>query len=192
MWGLKRGEARQLVLKAPKILAFGLVETMDSNLQKLADGFACDKAKLVAAAKMFPPLAYQNPERLIEALKHGAVQLGVPRDTLAAALLRSPSLMARRPEGWRLRMRFVIRIARALGTEITAGEVLEKFPQALTYGPDRLLQRYAMARLGIWTMNWTARLTLPDARARILLEEHFRQRGDTSGMRQALARRKVL
>jgi hypothetical protein len=55
-------------------------------------------------------------------------------------------------------------IAAALGHDVTAADVLRMFPTALTYGEDRLLSRYVIARLGFWTWTWTRLLALPAAR----------------------------
>ena len=57
-------------------------------------------------------------------------------------------------------MRLIVRIGRTLGVPLTAKDILEAFPSALTYSRERLLQRYVMARLGLWNWNWTALLTL--------------------------------
>jgi hypothetical protein len=89
-------------------------------------------------------------------------------------------------------MRLVVRIAGALGSPLTAEEMLQSLPAALTYSRNRLLQRYVMARLGLWTWTWTALLTLPDGRARSILEAYFREYAEAGRLQDALARRGVL
>jgi hypothetical protein len=49
-----------------------------------------------------------------------------------------------------------------------------------------------MARLGLWTWNWTALLTLADARARSILEAHFREHAEAGRLQDALARSGLL
>jgi hypothetical protein len=129
---------------------------------------------------------------LVGAVQAGAAALGVDPAVVMEAGLRSPSLLARRPERWGTRMRLVIRIARALGAQPTPAEVLTRFPAAMTYGAARLLQRYAMARLGLWTMNWMALLSLSDKRAREKLQAYFGENRVRRGMREALAARGLL
>jgi hypothetical protein len=191
-WGIPRKEALALFIKAPKLGISGLAGTMNNNLGVLARGLGCEKAELVKAVKSFPMLAYQKPERLLRAIQAGSAAVGVNKKVLAKAVLRSPSLLARRMEGWSPRMRLVKRIARALGVEATAEYVLTVFPAAMTYGWERLLQRYAMARLGLATKNWCLMLTLPDAKARERLRGYFSEHPDREGLRRALARRSLV
>ncbi len=190
--GLSAAEARALVIKAPKLLHSGLIGTMNRNLDTLAKGFEVEKPRLVAAVKIFPPLAYQKPDRLIEAMGDGSRRLGVNESELVEAVLRAPSLLARRSEGWGPRMRLVRRIARCLGAELTAGDVIASFPAALTYGKSRLLQRYAMAKLGLWTWNWQTLLSFADSKARARLLEYFEAHDEHGSMRHALQRRGLL
>jgi hypothetical protein len=191
-WGLTAPEARALVLRAPSLVCSGRAALLGQHLDALAKGFDVEKARIVVAVKSFPPLAYQNPARLLAAVHTGAASLGVDVSTVMEAGLRSPSLLARRPEHWGRRMRLVIRIARTLDYDLTATEALEKFPAALTYGSERLLQRYAMARLGIWAINWMALLSLSDQRARAMLTAHFVTHEEREGMREALIKRELL
>jgi hypothetical protein len=189
LWGLPRREALALMIKAPKLLVSGIAGTMDDNLSKLARGFGCEKAQVVKAVQSFPMLAYQNPARLIRTLKTGASVLGVSQRTLAGAVLRSPSLLARRPEGWARRMRLVLRIARALGVVTDAAGVLEMFPAAMTYATGRLVQCYVIARLGLWTWNWPTLLTYSDGKARKILKEYFKEHRERAELRAALSKR---
>jgi hypothetical protein len=165
---------------------------MNKNLDKLARGLSCEKAGLLRAVKSFPALAYQKPDRLLRALKTGAAALGVSQSTLAEAVLRSPSLLARRTEGWARRMRLVIRIARALGVATSAEKVLKISPAAMTYGWERLLQRYVMARCGLWTWNWSTLLALSDAKARERLRGYFAEQEDHGLLKRDLERRGLL
>ena len=103
-----------------------------------------------------------------------------------------PSFLARKVEGWGRRMRLVRRIAAALGKEVTAWEVLEGFPTAMTYGADRLLQRYVVARLGLWTWNWPTLLTFSDVKIRERLRDYFGEHREREALRQALVRRGLL
>ncbi len=192
LWGCERKIARAFVIKTPKVIVSGRMDTMDANLTRLAKGLGIDKAVVVAAAMTFPPIVYQKPERLIAAIKHGAIVLQVRPKVLITAALRVPSLFVRKQEGWRIRMRLILRIARALGAKIDAQKALQTFPQALTYGYPRLLQRYAMARLGLWTSNWSTLLSFSDVKARSRLQAFFLEHDDTKGMQAALARRGLL
>ena len=191
-WSIDTAAAAVFVVKEPKVAVSGRIRTMDANITKLAQKLGADKNSVVGAVLKFAPLAYQKPERLLAAVETGAAALGVPRETLVQAFLRSPALWIRRQEGWPLLLRFVLRIARALGAPLTAEQVLSKLPTALIYSRRRLLQRYVMARLGLWTWNWTALLTLSDARARSILEAYFCKHAEAGRCRDALARRGML
>ncbi len=126
------------------------------------------------------------------ALKAGGKTLGVNKKVLVAAVLRSPTLLLRKMDGWSRRMRLVIRIARALGTETSSDDVLKMFPAAMTYASGRLLQRYVIARLGLWTWNWMALLSLPDLKARALLNNYFEEHAKRAPLRKALQGRGLL
>lgn len=192
LWGREYKIARAFVIKTPKVIVSGRMETMDANLTELAKGFGIDKAVVITAAMMFPPIAYQKPERLIAAVKNGASVLQVRPNVLITAALRCPSLFVRKQEEWRIRMRLILRIARALGTEINAEKALEIFPQALTYGYPRLLQRYAMARLGLCARNWNNLLSLSEVKARSRLQAFLQDHAEAKGMEAALIRRGLL
>ncbi len=188
-WGFCRDEARALILRAPKLARGGNMATMDRNVGALARGFGVEKARVVAALRLFPPLAYQKPEHLLRRLEAGAVALGVQQETLFQAVLRSPSLSVRRTEVWGTRMRLIRRIARALAADLSADDVLAKLPSAMTYSRERLMQRYVVARLGLWTWNWTALLTVKDENARRLLDAYFIKHPERLELRAALAKR---
>lgn len=81
--------------------------------------------------------------------------------------------------------------ARALGVTLTAQQVLDAFPAALTYGHGRLLQRLAMARLGVCKRNWTSLLTLPHEAASKLLAGYFEMHADPTDLHAALKRRNL-
>ena len=165
---------------------------MDSNLDKLAAAFAVDKLHLVAAVKRFPPLAYQEPDRLIEAADTLAGILGASRSEVIEAAIRNPSILMRKPGGYARRMRLVLRIAHHFGANETKTGILGFFPAALTYGYDRLLQRYAVARLGLWTWDWSTLLTFSDEKIRERLRDYFTGRPEQKGLRRALERRSLL
>lgn len=192
LWGWSLDEARRFVARTPKPLVSGTISTMDANLSALATSFGVEKELLIKAVWAFSPLAYQKPERIVEAVDAGACALGVEREVLVEAVLRSPSLVARRPASWASRMRMVLRIAEALGDRITPTTMLAKFPAAMTYGSERLLQRYVLARLGLWPWNWMALLSLSDKRARGLFAEYFVGHPEREPLRQALIRRDLL
>lgn len=192
MWGLSPWSARDFIRRRPMMARAGLMTTLDRNLNALAEGFHVPKERLVRAVMSFPPLAYQKPERLLAVVESGARLLGVPRKAMVEAGVRSPSLLARVPGDLGARMRFVKRIAAVVGAEVTATEVLRKFPAALTYGNGRLLQRYTMAKLGVGPRGWMALLSLSDAKARAKLGVFFRERGDHAATREALVRRELL
>ena len=192
LWGIEGSRAQKLMIRSPNLLTAGPVENLDRNLTKLAKGFAVEKERVVAAFALFPPLAYQKPERLIATVVERAAEFGIRPDVLAGGLLRAPSLLVRRPEGWRTRMRLIVRIGRALGAMLTAKEILEAFPSALTYSRERLLQRLVMARLGLWNWNWTALLTLRDEAAKKKLAVYFEAHPDRDALRAALIRRDLI
>ena len=146
----------------------------------------------MAAFRLFTPLAYQNPERLIAVVKDAASSFGIEPESMAIAMLRAPSLMARRQTNTAKRMRLVMRIARVLGADVTAAIVFEKFPTALTYGEDRLLQRYVMARLGLGGANWANLLTVGDRVAREKLADYFAAHSEKFGLKAALEKRGLL
>ncbi|PWT98385.1 MAG: hypothetical protein C5B53_06725 [Candidatus Melainabacteria bacterium] len=58
--------------------------------------------------------------------------------------------------------------------------------------PEPAFAAVRMARLGLWTWNWTALLTLADARARSILEAHFREHAEAGRLQDALARSGLL
>jgi hypothetical protein len=62
----------------------------------------------------------------------------------------------------------------------------------MTYGKDRLLQCYVIARLGVWNWNWSTLLTYSDAKARKILGEYFKQHREHAGLRRSLQRRGLL
>ena len=192
LWGIERSNAQRLIIRSPNLLTAGPVENLDRNLTKLAKGFAVEKERVVAAFALFPPLAYQKPERLIATVEQRAADFGIGPDVLAGGLLRAPSLLVRRPEGWRPRVRLIVRIGRALGAMLTAKEILETFPSALTYSRERLLQRLVIARLGLWNWNWTALLTLRDEAAKKKLAAYFSAHPDMNALRAALMRRDLI
>jgi hypothetical protein len=191
-WSIDTAAAAAFVVKEPKAAVSGRIATMDRNVTKLAHELGVDKNSVVGTVLKFPPLAYQKPERLLAAVESGTAALGVSRQTLVMAFLRSPTLWIRRHEGWPRLLRLVLRIAAALGASLTAEQILSKLPTALIYSRKRLLQRYVMARLGLWTWNWTALLTLSDARARAILEAYFREHAEAGRCRNALAWRGML
>lgn len=191
-WSIESFKARALLVRSPNLLAAGAFETLDRNLSKLAHGFEVDKEQIVIAFMRFPPLAFQKPERLIAAVKAGAALFGVGLDIMVRAALRNPSLIARKPEGWGTRMRLILRIGRALGVTLTAKQVLDSFPAALTYGRDRLLQRLVMARLGVCNRNWTSLLTLPNETAKKMLATYFGNHTISATLHAALKRRDLI
>ena len=122
-------------------------------------------------------------------------RLGVSHDLMVQTILRAPSLAARKAGGMARRSRLVIRIAVALGHQVTAADVLRMLPAALTYGQERLLGRYVIARLGLWTWTWTALLSLPASRAAALLEGYLQAHSGEARvvrLRAALARRSII
>jgi hypothetical protein len=192
LWGFGNQEARELISKSPKLARSSAVATMDRNLEALARGLGVEKDRIVGAVRRFPPLAYQNPERIVHSLDVGSVALGVRREALVEAVLRAPSLVARRLEGWGVRMRLVRRVSRALKVDVTAEDVLAQLPAAMTYSQSRLLQRYVVARLGLWTWNWSALLTAKDERVQELLTAYFARHPERSALQVALVRRNLL
>ena len=192
LWGFGRKEARELISKSPKLARSSVVATMDRNLEILARGLGVEKDRIVMAVRRFPPLAYQNPERIVHSLDAGSIALGVRQEALVEAVLRAPSLIARRLEGWGVRMRLVRRVSRALQVDVTAEDVLAQLPAAMTYSQSRLLQRYVVARLGLWTWNWSALLTVKDERVRELLTAYFARHPERSALQVALVRRNLL
>jgi hypothetical protein len=56
----------------------------------------------------------------------------------------------------------------------------------------RLLQRYVIARLGLWTWNWSTPLTFKDEKARQLLKGYFAAHPEQEDLRAALGHRELL
>lgn len=191
-WGFGDAEARSFAANNPRLLCSGRFETMDRNIESLARGLKVDKADIIAAVRRFSPLAYQNPDRIIISVSSAAHSLCLPRPTLILALLRSPSLFVRKQDLWGRSLRLAVKMARALGKDITAAAALEMFPPLLTYAHRRLLQRYVVAKLGLWTRNWPALLTFSDEKIRKLMRAYFAANPKQAPLRKALRRRGLI
>jgi hypothetical protein len=191
-WGLEPVQAQKLLREAPELVVAGRAETMQLRFAQLARGLGCDIKQIVAAVQVFPPLAYQDPAKLLNRVASAAASLEMDPKRLAASLLRAPTLLARRTEDWPFRLRLILRILKVLGVEATADDVFATLPAALTYRKDRLLQRYVTARLGLWTWNWPTLLTYPDAKIKQRLDAHFRAHPEQQPLRRALAKRNLV
>ena len=89
-------------------------------------------------------------------------------------------------------MRLVRRVVRASRPEVRAEDVLAQLPAAMTYDEDRLLQRYVVARLDLWTQNWRVLLMVKDQRVRQRLTAYFAEQPERTALRAALVRRTLL
>ena len=192
LWGLSPDEIAKLIGRTPGLVRSGPPETLDKNLDALACGLGVSKDQVIHAVKLFTPLAWQKPERLLTVCENAASVLAVSRAVMAKTVLRSPSLLARRTDRLGLRMRWLKRIARACGSALSTEDVLEKFPTGLTYAEGRLLQRYVIARLGLATSNWTLLLTTSNVRAQARLREYLIQHPERSRLQRSLERRGLL
>lgn len=191
-WGVPPDVLRQLVVKSPKLLRSGSPQRMDDNVTMLAKGLGVERSDVIRAVLSFPALAYQAPARIVADAHRVADAIGVARAEFIDAVLRVPSLMVRRRQMWRGKLRLIRRIARALGEELRAVDVLRRFPTAMTYGTGRLMQRYVIAKLGFWSYNWQNLLTLSDRRARARLEAHFAAHPEHTAIRAGLQKRGLL
>lgn len=190
--GFAPAAAQALIVKSPRTVLSVTADRMAENMAILKRTLHIEDHDVVRIVRILPPLLYRRFDDLHLRIATSAQQLGVSEAIIIRALVRSPTLLARQTQDWPLRMRLLKRIARALGTPAGSEDILAKLPAALTYARPRLLQRYAMATVGVGKKDWSNLLTLRDSIARRLLREALAEMPERARLSDALRRRSLI
>lgn len=169
--GVERGVVRKLVLKLPRLMS-QRADTLVGNFNRLIVGLGVDREDGLRMVCDLPPLLYLDSERVVARHLQACRALGLSEHQAGRIAVTKGSVLGREPKGAVRRLRLCARVAKALGEEMTAGELWAAWPNAATYGMDRLLVRYAVARSGLWQIGWQSLITCSDAKLDSMLHEY--------------------
>lgn len=169
--GLSHDEMRKILKRQPQ-LSTQKPATLHGNVQALAHLIETDASVIARAAVSFPPILYLKPDRIAQTMQTAADALRIPRAEMVAAMLRIPSLCAREPLAVAHKVRLAVRIATAKGASVSASDVLLRCPAIPTYALDRLLIRWLIVRLGLWSWGWESLIVRSDRNCRALLVDY--------------------
>lgn len=150
--------------------------TAAENAAQLRAGFGLSQEELVRLLKDFPALLYLRPQRVVDRHLEACERLGLTvAEGREIALRCGRRVLGRDPRKLAVRMRLVARIGESLGENMTPGEAFLRIPQAASYGVERLLVRYGVARLGLWNQGLASLLGHPAEKTAGLIEEEARK-----------------
>ena len=177
--GVDAAVVRRAFLRQPSLLGFR-AERLLGNVARLAEMLMVERSVIAQAALKFPPLFYLSAEKIAARARAIAMGLGVPFGVVVLAFCRSPSLASREANGVIARVGIALRLARALGQDAMAADILTKYPATATYSTRRLRERYMLARFGIWPNSWAALIVWDDARIAVALGRNLESVGSGS------------
>lgn len=166
-----RSQILRAIRRSPQILSL-LPKPLSEKLTALSSLINAPLPELTHAAINFPPLFYLNSPKILVTLQTAASALNIPLEDFVTTALRMPSLMAREPLAMARKVRLVIRIARALDIDLDPSIALRKCPALPTYAQDRLLIRWLVVKLGLWSWSWDALIPRSDAKIHALLQDY--------------------
>lgn len=169
--GLSHDDLRKILKRQPQLFSHKPA-SLHANALTLARLLEADSASIARAALSFPPILYLKPDRIAHSMQAAADALDIPRADMVAAMLRIPSLCAREPLAVARKVRLAVRIAAAKGASVSASDVLLRCPATPTYALDRLLIRWLIVRLDLWSWGWESLIVRSDRHVRALLMEY--------------------
>ncbi|MGO9328688.1 MAG: hypothetical protein ACLQJ0_11305 [Steroidobacteraceae bacterium] len=138
--------------------------TLKANLKATARELGVTLEEIKTASLHFPPLHYLAPDMVRRWTENFALALDAPFEETARALLRAPSLISRDLKMLSWRARLICRIAARRGEGLRRADIIRRWPNALIYGPERLLGCYLIAKWGLADRSWASLLLLNRAK----------------------------
>jgi hypothetical protein len=169
---LSEEQIRKIILSRPKILSSN-PQTILSNIDTLAHNMKSERKIVAQSAYKFSPLFYLDPTTIALRQKNISSQLDIPTEILYAAYLRSPTLFSRTSEPFIKKIRLTQRIARICGENPSFSDIITSTPAVGSYSVDRLLIRYLVAKLGLWTWRWPNLIFLSNDKCKKKFNEYM-------------------
>lgn len=144
--------------------------TLKANLKATAGELGVTLEEIKTISLHFPPLHYLAPATVRRWTENFALALDAPFEEAARALLRAPSLISRDLNKLSWRARLICRIAARRGESLTRADIIRRWPNALIYGPERLLGCYLIAKWGLADRSWSSLLLLNRAKITHLID----------------------
>jgi hypothetical protein len=142
------------------------------NFNRLIAGLGVDREGGLRMVLDLPALLYLDSERVVTRHMKVCGALGLTREEAGRIAVKKGSVLGHGAKAVVRRMRLCARITKALGQEVSAGELWVAWPYASTYGVDRLLVRHAVARAGLWQGGWQSLIACSDERLGGMLEDY--------------------
>ncbi len=158
-----------LLVRCP-VLVLQRPATLKANLKATAGELGVTFDEIKTASLHFPPLHYLAPATVRRWTENFALALDAPFGETARALLRAPSLISRDLNKLSWRARLICRIAARRGESLTRADIIRRWPNALIYGPERLLGCYLIAKWGLADRSWASLLLLNRAKITHLID----------------------
>lgn len=153
--------------------AFGELapETLLANFEALLRELPVERSKLLDAISKRGALLWQAPTTLRSNAERASQLLNVSFDEFVAVATTFTGLLTSRPETLAAKVPLVRALATACGVEQSMADILRKMPMVLTYSPERLETRLALAKAHVGPRTLPSLLQMTEERAQELLKQ---------------------